>query len=63
MILGTHFELWIGLLGARIKIIRILNSGSVQRIRNSIFKANVEFQVGTKTSGLKLEFIERTHVK
>ena len=63
MILGTHFELSIGLFGARIKITRILNSGSVQRSRNSIFKPNVEFEVGTKRSGLKFEFIARTDAK
>ena len=63
MTLGTQFEIWIGLLGARIKINRILNSGSVQRIRNSIFKPNVEFEVWTKTISLKFEFIARTNGK
>ena len=63
MILGTHFELWIGLLGARIKITRILNSGSGHRSRNSIFKPNVEFEVWTKTISLKFEFIARTNGK
>ena len=59
----NSFELWIGLLEARIKIIRMLNSGSVQRSRNSIFKPNVEFEVWTRTSGLKFEFIARTNGK
>ena len=63
MTLGTHFELWNGLLGARIRITQILNSGSVQRSRNSIFKPNVEFEVGTKRSGLKFEFIARTNAQ
>ena len=63
MTLGNHFELWNGLLGARIRITRILNSGSVQRSRNSIFKPNVEFEVWTRTSGLKFEFIARTNGK
>ena len=63
MTLGTHLELWKRLLGARNKITRMLNSGSVQRSRNSIFKPNVEFEVGTKTSGLKFEFIARTNAQ
>ena len=41
----------------------MLNSGSVQRSRNSIFKPNVEFEVWTKTSGLKFEFIARTNAQ
>ena len=60
---GTNFELWIGLLEAWIKITRMLNSGSVQQSRNSIFKPNVEFEVWTRTSGLKFEFIARTNGK
>ena len=61
MTLGNHFELWNGLFGARIRITRILNSGSVQRSRNSIFKPNVEFEVWTRTGGLKFEVIARTN--
>ena len=45
------------------KITRILNSGSVQQTQNAIFKPIVEFEVWTKTSSLKFEFIARTNGK